>query len=214
MHPKSVKSYGISEICVILMGLLRSRRSIRRFADRPVEPERLARLVEAAGWAPSNHNRQGWKFIVFRERAMICELSRKVRESLTRHLEQANRLLAQRSGELLHYATLFDQAPVVVLAMHKKTPAVGRALLEAAGAGAVSSEALSAAMAVQNFLLAAHAEGLGACVMTAPLLAADVWAGLDLPVGFEPTCLIALGWPDEAPPPPRRKPPDQIVEYR
>ena len=116
---------------------------------------------------------------------------------------------------MLHFATLFDKAPTVILAMHKKSPAVGRALVGASGGGCVSSEAVSTAMAVQNILLAAHVLGLGACVMTAPLLAGEVWQAVpDLPAGFEPTCLVAVGYPAEVPCPPRRKSIEHIVEYR
>ena len=36
--------------------LLRRRWSPRAFADRPVEPEKLRSLLEAARWAPSSFN--------------------------------------------------------------------------------------------------------------------------------------------------------------
>jgi coenzyme F420-0:L-glutamate ligase/coenzyme F420-1:gamma-L-glutamate ligase len=54
----------------------------------------------------------------------------------------------------------------------------------------------STAMAVQNLLLLAHAEGLGACWMCAPLFCPDtVRAALDLPADWEPQALITLGTP-------------------
>jgi nitroreductase len=195
--------------------VLRSRRSVRAFTDRLPDQTLLDRLIEAAQWAPSNHNRQGWKFLVFRDKAQIRELSEKVHHSLCESLASANRLLAAQGHELLHFATLFDKAPVIILAMHKKSPAIGRALLGPGGSGCVSSEALSTAMAVQNLLLAAHVLRLGACAMTAPLLAREVWESIpDLPAGFEPTCLVAVGYPAEKPSPPRRKSIGHIVEYR
>jgi nitroreductase len=43
---------------------LRRRWSPRAFADRPVEPEKLRSLLEAARWAPSSFNAQPWNFIV------------------------------------------------------------------------------------------------------------------------------------------------------
>jgi F420 biosynthesis protein FbiB-like protein len=56
----------------------------------------------------------------------------------------------------------------------------------------------STAMAVQNLLLAAHAEGLGACWMCAPLFCPDVVsAELDLPADWQPQALITLGYPAE-----------------
>ncbi len=44
--------------------LLKRRWSPRAFADRPVEPDKLRRLLEAARWAPSSYNEQPWAFIV------------------------------------------------------------------------------------------------------------------------------------------------------
>lgn len=44
--------------------LIRSRWSPRAFSDRPVEPEKLLSLLEAARWAPSSYNYQPWSFII------------------------------------------------------------------------------------------------------------------------------------------------------
>jgi nitroreductase len=44
--------------------LLQKRWSPRAFADRLVEPAKLASLLEAARWAPSSFNGQPWSFIV------------------------------------------------------------------------------------------------------------------------------------------------------
>ena len=45
-------------------GLLRRRWSPRAFSSRPVEPDTLRSLLEAARWAPSSYNEQPWSFIV------------------------------------------------------------------------------------------------------------------------------------------------------
>jgi nitroreductase len=44
--------------------LIAGRRSILAFASTPVDSEVLARLMEAARWAPSSMNEQPWSFIV------------------------------------------------------------------------------------------------------------------------------------------------------
>ena len=44
--------------------LLRRRWSPRAFSDRPVEPEKLLSVLEAARWAPSSNNEQPWHFLV------------------------------------------------------------------------------------------------------------------------------------------------------
>ena len=47
-----------------IIDLLGRRWSPRAFADRPVEPEKLRSVFEAARWAPSSFNAQPWSFIV------------------------------------------------------------------------------------------------------------------------------------------------------
>lgn len=44
--------------------LFRRRWSPRAFSDRPVEPEKLQSVLEAARWAPSSFNAQPWSFLV------------------------------------------------------------------------------------------------------------------------------------------------------
>jgi nitroreductase len=199
-----------------LLELMRARRSVRHFLDRPVSREAIEKLVEAARWAPSNHNRQGWKFLVFEDRDEIRELARQVGERLEVKLSAASPLLPQHAQETIEHATLFGESPCVVLVMHKRPTAIsGKVTAGLANPDLVSGEPLSAAMAVQNLLLAASALGLGACVMTAPLLAGEVFEAIpDMPTGFVPTCLVAVGFPAESPPAPRKKRLEQILEYR
>jgi nitroreductase len=65
----------------------------------------------------------------------------------------------------------------------------------------------SVALAVQNLLLAAQAEGLGACWMCAPLFCGEtVAAALDLPPGWQPQSLVTLGYPDSGGKPAQRRP--------
>ena len=70
----------------------------------------------------------------------------------------------------------------------------------------------SAAMAAQNLLLAAHAEGYGTCWMCAPLFCAEaVQEALALPQSWEPQGLILLGRAAEPGRDRPRKPVDQIA---
>ena len=43
---------------------VRTRKSVRSYHDRPVEPDKLARVLEAARLAPSARNDQEWRFVV------------------------------------------------------------------------------------------------------------------------------------------------------
>ena len=56
---------------------IRTRRAIRRFADRPLEPAHLERILHAGRRAGSSKNHQRWAFIVCRDREHLRELSRR-----------------------------------------------------------------------------------------------------------------------------------------
>ena len=47
-----------------VLDVIAKRWSPRAFADRPVEPEKLRQLLEAARWAPSSYNEQPWRFLI------------------------------------------------------------------------------------------------------------------------------------------------------
>ncbi len=51
-------------IIMDLIELIKTRRSIRKFIDRPVEKDKILQILEAGRWAPSGGNRQPWRFIV------------------------------------------------------------------------------------------------------------------------------------------------------
>jgi nitroreductase len=46
---------------------IQGRRSIRKYSSKPIEEEKLNKILEAGRLAPSANNRQSWKFIVVRD---------------------------------------------------------------------------------------------------------------------------------------------------
>ena len=177
--------------------LLLSRRSLRRYDDRPIPPETIDRLLSAATWAPSAHNRQPWRFVVMTDGATKARLATAMGAQLRRDLaddglpaeaidRDAGRAYARISAApalVLLCLTLadMDAYPDTRRSAHETTMAVQ-----------------SVAMAGQNLLLAAHALGLGACWLCAPLFcAAVVRQTLDLPADWQPQGLVTLGHPAE-----------------
>ena len=53
-----------------------ARRSIRKFKDRPVEAEKIDKLLRAAMQAPSAMNQQAWEFIVVQNKELLKPLSK------------------------------------------------------------------------------------------------------------------------------------------
>lgn len=58
-----------------MIELLRNRRSIRQYLDRPIEPEKIERLKEAALRAPSSRNIDPWEFIFVDDRELLAKLA-------------------------------------------------------------------------------------------------------------------------------------------
>jgi nitroreductase len=54
---------------------IRTRRAIRRFAERPLEPGHLERILDAGRRANSSKHVQAWDFIVCRDRGHLAELA-------------------------------------------------------------------------------------------------------------------------------------------
>ena len=57
------------------LNLLKSRRSIRKYKDQPVEKEKIQKCLEAARWAPSASNKQPWEFLIVTEEQVRKNLS-------------------------------------------------------------------------------------------------------------------------------------------
>lgn len=56
--------------------VIRARRNVRSYSDRPIPREHLERILEAGRRAPSSQNWQPWHFIAVTDRAQLGELSR------------------------------------------------------------------------------------------------------------------------------------------
>jgi nitroreductase len=172
----------MSEPATDVWAVLSTARTIRRFTDEPVDDAALARCLEAATWAPSGANAQGWRFIVLRspeQRAVVARAAARALEviepvyGMTRPADDdgSRRARTNRATYELH-----DRAGefTSVLFAQQRYPTASELLL----GGSIFP-------AMQNFLLAARALGLGACLTS--------WASY----GGEPLLRDAVGVPDD-----------------
>ncbi|MEK7412443.1 MAG: nitroreductase family protein [Planctomycetota bacterium] len=188
-----------------------ARRSIRRYQPDPLGETQIERLLTAACWAPSAHNRQPWRFAVLRTSAAKERLAVAMGQRLAydrrsdgdqAHViaEDVNRSHARITG-----------ASVIIVVCTTLTE-MDRYPDEVRRAAEYTMAVQSTAMAVQNLLLAAAADGLGACWMCAPLFCPDtVSSALALPSDWAPQALVTLGVPAGAGKPAVRKPLTDVV---
>ncbi|HEX2026954.1 MAG TPA: nitroreductase family protein [Nitriliruptorales bacterium] len=55
---------------------IRARRDVREYQDRPIPPEALDRILEAARRTPSASNQQRWDFVLVTDREQLEDLAR------------------------------------------------------------------------------------------------------------------------------------------
>jgi coenzyme F420-0:L-glutamate ligase / coenzyme F420-1:gamma-L-glutamate ligase len=180
-----------------LWQLIQTRRSVRRYTAAPVPVALVERLLEAAIWAPSAHNRQPWRFCVVMAEATKSRLSEAMSAQWRQDLQGDGADVAAVERRIAISHARLTGAPVLILAavcMEEMDHYPDERRSEAEWIMAVQSVAL----ACQNLLLAAHQNGLGACWMCAPLFVPDlVRSVLELPASWQPQALLTLGYPAE-----------------
>ncbi len=174
--------------------VIKTRRSHRFYQDRPVEREKLEKLIELAMWAPSAMNRQQWFFVVVAGKR-VKEVISIVEKGYDYILPRLQKFFADKPKVIEQTRRFFKNlgnAPAVIFAYYTPT-------------GDDYSDVQSVAAAIQNILLAAHAMGLGTCWMTGPV---HVEGEINKALGVEGKKLVAVitvGYPAKQPPtPPRR----------
>ena len=173
-----------------------TRRATREFTSEPVDRTSLLRLIDAAIQAPSAVNEQPWSFTIVQDKAVLARISSEAKAHILR--APPKDIPSQHLRELLGDPDfdIFYGAPAVIVI-----------------SSSVQNEWAieNCALAAENLMLAACAEGLGTCWIGF----AQMW--LATPAGKEAlhapaTCLpvapIIVGHPKSPPAPIPRRPAD------
>ncbi len=179
-----------------LWDAIRGRHSVRLFDGRPVPAETIERLVAAAAAAPSAQNSQPAHFHVTtgatrHDVGKIMALS-------TRHLDEYVDILPEDHIESARqfFATLGDAPAVVLVSLPVSSDTLDSL-----------NNYIAAGCAIENLVLAATEEGLGACNITFSFWVRDELAKvIGLSEDREVGCILVLGWPAESPVSPAHDP--------
>lgn len=76
-----------------ILDALKNRKAVRRFQNREVETEKIAKLLEAATWAPNDRLREPWHFYV-----VTGEAKKRYEELILRFLLETLRVIRPRSS--------------------------------------------------------------------------------------------------------------------
>ncbi|MDP2157435.1 MAG: nitroreductase family protein [Nitrospirota bacterium] len=179
-----------------LFEAIQTRRSVRKFSDKPVEDEKLQQLLEAARVAPSWANMQCWRFIVVKEKATKEQIS---------EFSYVESFLAPKGFKANPAKKALAEAPVVIIAC--ADPEKSGVLWDQ------TYYMTDMGIACQNLWLAARGLGLGT-VFVGIYDEAKLKELLGIPSNIRVVGLFPLGYPvEEKSGGPARKPLNEIVFY-
>jgi nitroreductase len=211
-----------------LARLIKSRRSIRVWQDRPVSEKMLLEAVELATWAPNGGNAQAWYFYIVVKRATVKAIADAIEASAANvaswpeiaqsELAAPGSLPRGTAAAPGQQRTPLSQAPALILVgVRKGEHPLDRILAARAGFDQRAGEMLhwsrflnprlqSGAAAVAYLLLTLHQMGLGAVWMVGPLAMAkgDIEKILGAPADLDIIAMIPVGYPAESPTKDRR----------
>lgn len=168
-----------------LLQAIFDRRSVRKFLQKPIEEEKLLKILDSGRWAPSAGNLQDWQFIIIREAGKRIQIS-----------EAA-------------YGQYWISAAPVVIVLCSKTNRLSRIYGEI---GDSFYSIIDTSMAAQNMLLTAHSLGLGSCIV--PTFDRESARRiLNIPDEIKVHSIIPIGYPAEKPNPPHRTSLENVVFF-
>ena len=185
-----------------------SRRSVREFDGRSVPRELIDRLLRAALVAPAPHHTRPWRFVVLETAGSRTRLADAMGTAWRRDLERDGVAQEQIESLLARSRRQIEEPPALLLGClvgdglrawpdKRRRRAEWRMAVQSMGC------------ALENIMVAAHAEGVASFWISAPLFCADaVRDALDLPASYEAQALVALGYPSTAYAPRERPEPD------
>lgn len=175
---------------------IKTRRSIRKFYDQPIEPEKLQAVLEAVQQAPSWSNKQCWSLVVVQDQAVRNRIS---------ELSFVESFFATYGYKTNPAQKGLAQAPIVLVAC-----------ADPQQSGDLRGEQYYMAdlgIATQNLMLAAHDLGLGS-VFVGVFDEEQLKELLGIPAQIRIVGLFPLGYPaGEAKGGPTRKPLSEFVHY-
>ncbi len=174
-----------------ILELIHKRQSDRQYSNRPVEAEKLERIVEAGRMAPSACNAQPWKFVVVTGSELIKDVS-----------EAA-------SAKLIGMNTFVNQAPVIVVIVRERPNFSSRV------GGTIKNKDYShidIGIAAGNICLQAAAEGIGSCII-GWFDEKSIRKILNIPSSKRVELIITLGYSTGDYREKKRKPPEETVSY-
>jgi len=158
---------------------IRTRRSIRKYLDEPVEEDKLLAVLEAVRMSPSWSNMQCWRMVVVKDRNSRRRIS---------ELSYVESLLSPKGFKTNPSQKALAEAPILIVLC-----------ADPANSGTIWSQnyyLVDLGIAAQNLMLAAVAQGLGT-VFVGVFDEEKIKELLDIPASVRIVGLFPMGYPAE-----------------
>lgn len=174
-----------------MLELITSRQSDRKYSEKPVEKDKLERIIEAGRMAPSACNAQPWKFIVITDPDMLKKIA------------------SAASDAALMMNMFVSQAPVIIVVVRERpnfSSTISSKIMRK------DYSLIDIGAASENICLQARAEGIGSC-MIGWFNENKVRKILGIPDKKQVALLITLGYSLSEQRHKKRKSPDEVISY-
>ena len=207
--------------------LIKTRRSVRKFQDKPVPEDLLVKALEMATWAPNGGNYQPWRFLIVTQKELIHKMADavKAKTELMSSWPEADQF-----GEIVERwrrtSDFFRTAPACIVILMSKYSSIADQILRARGESDPiareihsyrqlgNSTLQSVAAAITYLCLILHYFGLGTTWMAGPQQAKkEIEKLLGVTHEWNFVDLIPVGYPAEVPKVPPRKPIAEVIQF-
>lgn len=176
--------------------VVNARRTIRDFLETPVETDLVKRILTAGLKAPTNDHMRNWEFVVIRDQQKIASVLHAIPQKRTGDLTKSWHFSDECQQQMYADAVpkqyeMLSKSGCLILPFYKQsTPLLEPKSLESLNAFA------SVWCCIENILLAAAAEGLGAAIRIPTGKEPEhILEVLNHPKEYVIPCYIALGYP-------------------
>lgn len=190
-----------------ILELIKKRRTIRKYKNKPIPKRILNKIIEAGRWAPSAHNYQPWKFIIIRTEETKRGFIKYLGGFPSKNFLTSINILLKNSIEII------KNTPVIILVYNdrkfsKKALNLGTVYKYLAHI----SEVESVSAAIENMCLVSTYLGLGMAWLTMPLLIKDR-INRFFNTNDDLVAILTFGYPAEKGKRSPRKPLSETVKY-
>ncbi|NEW07457.1 nitroreductase [Paenibacillus sp. SYP-B3998] len=180
-----------------LVQLLKARRSVHAFEDRPVSVELVTELLDTAVWVPNHRLTQPWRFVIIHgeARAKLAEIVRKQREA-----NESDPVKAKEIGQKFYDKFMSVPMFLAVVMAENTHPVVWE------------EDYASTSCLIHNFSLLAWEQGIGLVWETYPLLhVAEFREAFGVKPGEKIVGSLHVGYPKKVPPVQARKAASELL---